>query len=110
MNGPAWSRRSRLVVAGVLTVGWAVAIAVYLSASSPVEVDPEISDWEHSRIYERQLQVIGGKSAVFGAELNEWFAGLWHGKALAYTIATITGVIALGCYGWDRARPDSREG
>jgi hypothetical protein len=106
MSGPSSSNRIRLVVGGILAVGWTIALAVYLSAAT-VQEDPDISIWEQSKSYQRQLEMIGGKSAVVGSELNDWIASLWHGKGLAYTIATATVVVAFACYAWDRTRPDS---
>jgi hypothetical protein len=103
-SAPRSSRR-RLATLGILAVGWAAALAVYLSAG-PVEDDPEAYDLTHSRIYDRQLEVIGGKAAIMGRDLQDWLASLGHGRRLAYPIAAATIVVALGYRAWDRdARP-----
>jgi hypothetical protein len=101
MIGSAGSRRRRSVVATILAAGLSVALAVYLGAA-PVEEDPEVYDLQHSRMYERQLEVIGGKSAVVGKEIDDWLASLWQGQRLAIPIAAATALAALACWAWDR--------
>ncbi len=98
--------RRRVVTGSILAVGWIAAVVVYATAS-PVADDPDVYDIEHSKRYLRQLEMIGGKAAVFTSELNEWVASLWHGRALAYTIAVLTIAVAIGYWLWDRA-PRSR--
>ena len=39
----------------------------------------------------------GGTANLLATEIREWLAGLWHGKRLAYTIATLSILIAAGC-------------
>ncbi|HVN72294.1 MAG TPA: hypothetical protein VMU10_09780 [Desulfomonilia bacterium] len=51
---------------------------------------------EDTKMYSHDLELYGGKAAVLADELRLWFAGLWHGKSLAYTIAFLSIVIALG--------------
>lgn len=87
--------RSRLVVAIILIVGWTIAAGGYVSAPPPVPEDPDVYDMEHSKKYLRQVEMIGGKAAVFTAELNAWVASLWEGRNRAYTIAGLT--VALAC-------------
>ena len=41
---------------------------------------------------------MGGKAAIVANDLNKWFAGLWQGESLAYTVAVITIIIAAGYY------------
>ncbi|HUL59143.1 MAG TPA: hypothetical protein VLU43_07710 [Anaeromyxobacteraceae bacterium] len=93
-----WPRR-RLVAGGILAIGWASALVVYLTAVPAVGY-PEIDDMEHSKSYQRQMEVIGGKAAVVANELNEWLASLWRGQRLAYTIAAITTIVALAYHWW----------
>ena len=87
--------RDWAIPAGILAVGWSIAVAVYATAA-PVVEDDLVDDWEHSRKYLLQLERIGGKAAVLGTEMNRWFAGLWQGRSLAYTIAFLTAALALG--------------
>jgi hypothetical protein len=51
-----------------------------------------------SKVYVRDLQRFGGKSAVLFDELNRWFAGLWQGKSLAVTLAWISVFASLGVF------------
>ena len=50
---------------------------------------------ENTKIYKHDLELYGGKAAVLADQLRRWFIGLWHGKTLAFTIASITIFISL---------------
>ena len=101
-------RAHRRVVAGaLLAFGWAIALAVWLTALPPLD-DPEAYDVEHSKRTLRELESIGGKSAVLANEIDEWFASLWHGRGLAYTLAVLTLAVALAYYHWERIAPPPR--
>jgi hypothetical protein len=95
--------RRRVVVAAILALGWSAAAAIYATAPS-AEEDPWIAEMESSREYERQVEVLGGKGALLANDLTRWFAGLWHGQSLAYTIAFLAIVAALAFYAWDLVR------
>jgi hypothetical protein len=41
---------------------------------------------------------MGGKAALVANYLNKWFAGLWHGQTLSYTVAAVTILLAAGYY------------
>lgn len=97
------SARALLVASGILVVGWSAALWVYLT-SAPVVEDYDVYDWEHSKKYLRQVEVIGGKAAVCVSQLNDWLAGLWQGQSLAYTMAVLTAVVALLSYFAQRSR------
>lgn len=90
----------RRVVAAILIVGWAIALGAYLTAPAPVAEDEQVSgeiyDMEHSKTHLRQIEMIGGKAAVFTAELNDAIASLWEGRNRAYTIAGLTVAVAGG--------------
>jgi hypothetical protein len=96
-------------VGGVLVAGWAIALAVYFIAA-PVLQDPDIEEAQLSKSYERQMEVFGGKATLLGAQLDDWFTSLWHGQNLAYTIAVLTAILALGSFLWcsGRAAPDGQ--
>lgn len=51
-----------------------------------------------SKRYEHDMEAIGGKSAVLGAELMDWFRSLWHGKRLAATLACLGAGGFLACF------------
>lgn len=44
---------------------------------------------ENSKRYIHDLQLYGGNAAVLADGFMRWFNGLWHGKALAYTVVFI---------------------
>ena len=85
--------RCSLVASSILAVGWSAALGVYVSTRPALEND-EALDVQHSKAYLRDLERIGGWAAAFTRELNEWVAGLWHGRSLAYTIGCLTAVVA----------------
>ena len=51
-----------------------------------------------SKSYQYNLERIGGKSAVLGAEFDDWFGGLWHGRKLAYTLGCLSVGSSLICF------------
>lgn len=53
---------------------------------------------DNSKQYLRDLQLYGGTANVLAYELSSWFAGLWEGKRLAYTIIFITLLVAAGIF------------
>jgi hypothetical protein len=53
---------------------------------------------ENSKTYRHDLEVFGGRSAVLSDAIGRWFAGLWHGKSLALTVACVTVLISVGIF------------
>ena len=51
-----------------------------------------------SKTYENGLERMGGKSAVLAAEITQWFASLWHGRRLAYTVLVLSVGGSLVCF------------
>lgn len=86
--------RRRVIATAIALLGFGSALAIFLTAppDEPLAWDPM-----QSKQYLRQLEVIGGKSAVFGAELQQWFSSLWHGENLAFTVAFLT-LLVLAVY------------
>jgi len=108
MNGPheqhavAKERKSlhvRINYCGVaiLLVGLVAAALIYVLAADDRASDSSV-EIESGRIYEYNLERIGGMAAVYAARFNRWLASLWHGKSLAYTVAVLAIVIALVCF------------
>lgn len=81
--------------AAVLIVGMVTAALVYLFADES-DID-EAAELANARMYQHNLEVIGGKFAVYLDQFNRWFASLWHGRALAYTIGILAIAIAGVC-------------
>lgn len=89
-------RRCYLTTAGILVGGMAISVLIYLTAGEE-QVNP-LAEYEGSKKFAYELERIGGKGALVANELNTWFAGLWHGRQLAFTVACITLLIAAGYY------------
>lgn len=53
---------------------------------------------DNSKQYLRELQLYGGTANVLAYELRTWFAGLWEGESLAYTIIFITLLVSSGIF------------
>lgn len=101
--------QTRLYVSSIiiLAIGLCCAVLIYLtagdgsaSAESYVVVDGVIYPVApgSSKMYVRDLQRYGGKAAVLFDELGRWFAGLWRGKTLAFTVAWISVLVSLGIF------------
>jgi len=94
-----------LISAIILLVGLGSAILIYLKAennsSAVLGYEEEGGSIypifpEDSKKYLRDLELYGGKANVLMDELRRGFAGLWHGRSLAFTIACITIFISFG--------------
>ncbi len=53
---------------------------------------------EDSKMYKHDLELYGGERSVLMDEFMRWFAGLWQGKSLAFTVAAITIFISFGFF------------
>ena len=80
-------RYLRLLSYVLCTIGLCIAIVIYVTTSPP---PPQPYDPFTSKKYLRDLEIYGGKINILAVELRQWFASLWHGKPLAYTIACLT--------------------
>jgi hypothetical protein len=109
-DGIRRASRARLVAAAILVAGWTASVALYATATPVEEDDAQIADMEHTKAYERRVEVIGGKAALEGAQLQAWLESLWQGQRLAYTIAVLTAIVALGYWAAERGpRPERVE-
>jgi hypothetical protein len=93
-----WPWRKRLYRAGVavLAAGLIAAAIIYASAARP---DSAASPYAIADPrYQIELQRIGGNAAVLMAQLHQWFDSLWHGTALAYTVAVLGAALAGVCF------------
>ncbi|RFC49128.1 MAG: hypothetical protein DUW69_001040 [Verrucomicrobia bacterium] len=79
---------NRITAVGLL-LGLGSALLIYLTVAPDV-VDPLLGDPFTNKRYLRELRVMGGQGNVLAAEFNDWFAGRWHGRALAGTVAVLT--------------------
>jgi len=80
------------VAAAILLAGLATALLVYFAAAPVRDVPGERP--EDSKRYLRQMEVYGGQANVLASEIREWFEGLWQGRALAFTVAFLSLLLA----------------
>jgi len=96
MSWRIMKRRTRIdIVRGMVMVGLAAAITVYFTAVNPAD-DPLGNPLENSKIYQREMEMVGGTANVVASQITGWVKGLWQGRTLAFTLAILTLVIALG--------------
>ena len=91
--------RIYLLAALLLVTGLSAALLIYLTQP---ETDSDVLGYEFadgnsyaaltrdSKQYRHDLERLGGKAAVFADDLSRWFAGLWSGKQLAYTLVFLS--------------------
>ena len=81
----------------ILGLGIATAVMIYMAA---VYAAPggDVPNFTEDRGFNFALERLGGKAAVYLAAFNYWFASLWHGTRLAFTVATLSVVAALMCF------------
>lgn len=89
-------KRCHIITAAILLIGFASAVVIYLTAAEAPN-DP-FAEFEKSKKFAYELERMGGKAALVANDFNRWFAGLWRGETLAYTVAVITIIIAAGYY------------
>lgn len=96
-TGCGWMTRQRInkLTFFLLLVGLVSSLIIYLTAP-PVQRDPMLGDVLADKKYTHQLKQLGGEANVQAAEFQDWFAGLWHGEALARTVAVLTVVVTIG--------------
>ncbi len=83
------ARRIRRVTRTILAVGFSAALCVYVAdrvrPANPLGYEPL-----ETKKYLHDLEAYGGKANVIAAEFREWFADLWYGERLAYTLVVLT--------------------
>ena len=89
-------KRCHTITASILAAGLGCAVIIYLTAAE-TPYNP-FDEFEKSKKFAYELERMGGKAALVANDFNKWFAGLWQGETLAYTVAIITMVIAAGYY------------
>src|SRR5262245_60002128 len=88
-------RRLQITAVLVLIVGLTTAVGIYVSAARSTD-DMVAYEIQHSKQYQRTLELYGGKANVVAVEITQGFDSLWHGTRLAYTVACATVLIAVG--------------
>jgi hypothetical protein len=100
--------RRRILVA-ILVAGLAASAAIYWRATSPT-ANPLGYDPADTKSYLRQMEVYGGTANELATELRLWFASLWHGERLAFTVAFLTLVSAWAYWFFSRPPLDDEAG
>jgi hypothetical protein len=100
MSSP--TRRRRILLA-ILVAGLGAAVVIWLRANAP-SANPLGYDPEDTKTYLRQMEVYGGTANLLATELRVWFASLWRGERLAYTVAILT-LVAAGGYSFFTREP-----
>jgi hypothetical protein len=104
-----------VLIAGLTVAGW-----IYVKADEGPDLSgayqiivvngvPQPIAPNESKMYMRDLQRYGGKMAVVFDDINRWFAGLWHGKSLALTVAFISVVVSFAFYFAALALPEAED-
>jgi hypothetical protein len=100
--------RVRLAGLAIAVIGLVAAAIVYFTASGQADVNAVGYEMAGGNAYAitlqdsqrelQQLERIGGKSAVLTLQFRLWFASLWHGRRLAWTLAGLSLALALLCF------------
>ncbi len=88
-------KRHHVITIIMLVAGLGCAVVIYLTAGNPA-TSSMVDEFEESKRFMHDLELYGGKANVAAYKFLDWFDGLWHGQALAFTIAFLTVVISLG--------------
>jgi hypothetical protein len=99
----------RLRRAGAIVLGLGLGAAAVVYASAPASADGDALGYRiaggqtfaqeaNDPREMQQLERLGGKSAVMMFQFQRWVASLWHGRRLAWTLAVISGLVALLCF------------
>ena len=85
----------------VLVAGLSAGLALYVTAEDEPEASADsalLLSPGSSKIYIREVQRFGGKTAVLFDEALRWFSDRWRGKALGKSVAVLGAALALGLY------------
>jgi uncharacterized protein YjeT (DUF2065 family) len=86
----ARQRRLRTIGVFVLLAGLVAAVLIYTNAPPPEDDLLNAVALGNSKATEYELERIGGLGNVYSAEFTHWLESLWHGRRLAFTVATLS--------------------
>ena len=101
MDAPPGTRRPLHIVlyryaAVIFVLGLACSSLIYFFADDETaHLERQVTS---AKMYEHNIQLMGGRTALYATRFDEWFAERWHGRQLACTIAVIAATIAAGCF------------
>lgn len=108
-EGRFWRKRLHLVAALILLLGLGSSVAIWFTAGDLADT-ALVDEFRQSKVYRHELEAYGGKLSVVSSELMQWFNGLWHGRALARTVACIALVVSGGLLFVARYLPPDEDG
>jgi hypothetical protein len=79
----------RITGTGILLAGLVAAAAIYFTAG-PDETQKRLGIDIRTNRERGQLENMGGKSYVLIKDFEDWFAQLWHGRQLGYTVGVLS--------------------
>jgi len=103
-----FARRMRGIGVAVLALGLCAAAAVFALAPAEEAGDDAggyAASINESKQYQLAMERIGGKAVVLAAAINDWFDSLWHGRRLAFTLATLSVAVSSLCFLLARLTP-----
>jgi hypothetical protein len=100
-------RQKHLYLIGALVLALGLGSAALIYANAEANADTAIGyevvngvaypiDSRDSKAFQHDVRLYGGKFALLSDEFFDWFAGLWHGRRLAFTVAAISVVLSAG--------------
>jgi hypothetical protein len=102
-----FSAQMRRIALAVLVLGLSSAglVLVFSSAEDAAGGDAAVASINESKQYQLAMERVGGKAVLVAAEINDWFAGLWHGRRLAATLTVLSVVVSWVCWWVGRLPP-----
>jgi hypothetical protein len=93
---PDLKTRYDVIGAIILVTGLLGALCIFIGADDIADPAQNVlgADLDESRKYLHVLESFGGKANVLAQEMTVWFASLWHGKNLAFTIAFLAVIVS----------------
>jgi hypothetical protein len=85
--------RIRLISGSILVAGLGAALAIYLFIAPSGANSPGL-ELEDTKKYLRAMEVYGGKVNVLATQLRGAWNGLWQGRNLAFTVGSLTLLLA----------------
>ncbi|MBI2959746.1 MAG: hypothetical protein HYY28_05485 [Betaproteobacteria bacterium] len=106
-------KRCNVAAIIILVAGLCSSVLIYFIADDRPDIDgayqvivvdgvPYPISPSNSKVYVREVQRVGGKAFVLFDEFNRWFAALWKGRKLAFTVAWISAALAVGVFAFGR--------
>jgi hypothetical protein len=83
---------------GVAVLVGGILSAVLIAMTATDDEADAASALATDRMYQHNLELMGGKFGVLLAQFSDWFASLWHGRTLAYTVGVLSIAIAAACF------------